>query len=63
MYDKSGVVGSLDGVAPYAKAQKISNGQAKKELEKNLVYTNTYEGTAYTNDSTSYMYTSHHSIS
>ena len=39
LYDKSSVVGSLDGVAPYAKAQKISNGQAKKEFEKNLVYT------------------------
>ena len=27
-YEKSGVVGSSDGVAPYAKGQKISNGQA-----------------------------------
>ena len=35
-YDKSGIVGSLGGVALYAKAQKISNGQAKKEFEKNL---------------------------
>ena len=38
-YDKSGIVGSLGGVALYAEAQKIFNGQAKKEFEKNLVYT------------------------
>ena len=38
LYDEPGVVGRLGSVAPYAKAQKISNAQAKKELEKNLAY-------------------------
>ena len=36
LYDEPGVVGSLGGVAPYAKAQKISIAQGKKELEKKL---------------------------
>ena len=39
LYDEPGVVGSLGGVAPYAKAQKISIAQGKKELEKKLAYT------------------------
>ena len=39
LYDEPGVVGSLGGMAPDAKAQKISIVQAKKELEKNLAYT------------------------
>ena len=39
MYDKPGVIGSFGGVAPYAKAQKISIFQGKKELEKKLAYT------------------------
>ena len=32
MYDEPGVVGSLGGVAPYAKAQKISIAQVKKGI-------------------------------
>ena len=36
LYDEPGVVGSLGGVAPYAKAQKISIAQGKKELEKKI---------------------------
>ena len=36
MYDEPGVIGSLGGVAPYAKAQKISIFQGKKELEKKI---------------------------
>ena len=39
LYDEPGVVGSLGGVAPYPKAQKISIAQGKKELEKKLAYT------------------------
>nr|XP_058973495.1 uncharacterized protein LOC131799823 [Pocillopora verrucosa] len=39
LYDEPGVVGSLGGVAPYAKAQKISIAQGKKELEEKLAYT------------------------
>ena len=39
LYDEPGVVGSLGGVAAYAKAQKISIAQGKKELEKKLAYT------------------------
>ena len=39
LYEEPGVVGSLGGVAPYAKAQKISIAQGKKELEKKLAYT------------------------
>ena len=38
LYNEPGVVGRLGGVVPCAKAQKISNAQAKKELEKNLAY-------------------------
>ena len=38
-YESPEHVGSLGGVQPYAKAQKISLSQAKKELEKNLAYT------------------------
>ena len=38
LYDEPGVVGSLGGVAPYAKAQKISIAQVKKEFEKSFVY-------------------------
>ena len=36
LYDEPGVIGSLGGVAPYAKAQKISIFQGKKELEKKI---------------------------
>ena len=32
LYDEPGVVGSLGGVAPYAKAQKISIAQVKKGI-------------------------------
>ena len=32
LYDEPGVVGSLGGVAPYTKAQRISIAQGKKEL-------------------------------
>ena len=39
LYDDPGVVGSLGGVAPYVKAQKISIAQGKRELEKKLSYT------------------------
>ena len=39
LYDEPGVLGSLGGVAPYAKAQKISIAQGKKELKKKLAYT------------------------
>ena len=39
LYDEPGVVGSLGGVAPYPKAQKISIAQGKKEIEKKLAYT------------------------
>ena len=36
LYDEPGVIGSLGGVAPYAKAQKISIFQGKKRIrEKN----------------------------
>ena len=38
LYDEPGV-GSLGGVAPYAKAQKMSISQGKKLLEKKLAYT------------------------
>ena len=38
LYDEPGVVGSLGGVAPYAKAQKISIAQVKKEFEKSFAY-------------------------
>ncbi|PFX12238.1 Uncharacterized protein F54H12.2 [Stylophora pistillata] len=38
-YESPGHVGSLGGIQPYAKAQKISHTQAQKELEKNLAYT------------------------
>ena len=36
LYDEPGVLGSLGGVAPYAKAQKISIAQDKKELKKKI---------------------------
>ena len=36
LYDEPGVVGSLGGVAPYAKVQKISIARGKKELEKKI---------------------------
>ena len=36
LYDEPGVIGSLGGVAPYAKAQKISIFHGKKELEKKI---------------------------
>ena len=40
LYDEPGVVGSLGGVAPYAKAQNPNpTAQDKKELEKKLAYT------------------------
>ena len=38
-YSTPGVVGNLGRVSEYAKAQKISIGHAKRELEKNLAYT------------------------
>ena len=38
-YSTPGVVGNLGSVSEYAKAQKISVGRAKRELEKNLAYT------------------------
>ena len=38
-YESPGHIGSLEGIQPYAKAQKISLSQAKKELERNLAYT------------------------
>ncbi|PFX25068.1 Uncharacterized protein F54H12.2 [Stylophora pistillata] len=38
-YESPGHIGSLGGIQPYAKAQKIPLSQAKKELEKNLAYT------------------------
>lgn len=38
-YESPKHVGSLSGVHPNAKAQKISHTQAQKELEKNLAYT------------------------
>ena len=38
-YESPGQIGSLGGIHPYAKAQKIPLSQAKKELEKNLAYT------------------------
>ena len=38
-YSTPGVVGNLGSVSEYAKAQTISVGRAKRELEKNLAYT------------------------
>ncbi|PFX14750.1 hypothetical protein AWC38_SpisGene21070 [Stylophora pistillata] len=38
-YESPGHIGSLGGIQPYAKSQRIPLSQAKKELERNLAYT------------------------